>query len=189
MFQEILTPLAASLLLAHLLADFPLQLDSINRWKMKGPLGLLPHIAIYTAVTALILRNPLSCWPMVLNLTLSHFIIDFVKTKAEGDAQSPLLFILDQVMHVLSVIVLATWGSAHWGSDWSALPVEIVYPALLYACLLGVMVFLWVWANRQTIYHARPQHHLIWMQGRLLRLSQQAGMPLVLLIVSFRFFA
>jgi hypothetical protein len=189
MLQEILTPLAASLVLAHLLADFPLQLDSINRWKMKAPLGLLPHIAIYTAVTALTLRNPLYCWPMVAGLTLSHFIIDLAKTKAEGDTQSPLLFLVDQVMHVLSVLLLAAWGSAHWGSAWSALPAEIIYPALLYASLLGAMVFLWVWANRQTICHTRPQHHLIWMQRRLLRLSQQAGMPLVLLLVSFRFLA
>ena len=58
-----------TLLLAHLVADFPLQTNSIVKMKNEGFKGLGIHVLIHIIVLCLLLiKEPLSqYWPMILN--------------------------------------------------------------------------------------------------------------------------
>jgi len=59
------------------------------------------------------------------------------------------------------------------------LPGCILYSAVLYAILLSLMVFVWIWVN--TLDDDVVGNHRIawWIQRRMLVLSQKAGLVLV----------
>lgn len=61
-----------TLLLSHLVADFPLQFDSIIRMKNRGQLGLILHSAIHVAAAAWLLNEPFAQWPILVSLGLIH---------------------------------------------------------------------------------------------------------------------
>ncbi|MBV7338501.1 DUF3307 domain-containing protein [Chloroflexi bacterium TSY] len=71
----------ATLLLAHLLADFPLQTNAVARLKMKGGWGLAPHILIHVAVLALLLQDPIRQGTLLLVLGCTHWLIDWIKVS------------------------------------------------------------------------------------------------------------
>ena len=95
------------LLLGHLLADFPFQTPAILRWKFRGGIYLLPHIAVHTAVMALLIENPLQQWPLITIIIVSHFIIDWFKVAQGCRMKEGYSFILDQSAHIL-ILWLAT---------------------------------------------------------------------------------
>lgn len=90
------------LLAGHLAGDFLLQSDGLVRRKRKLPfLGL--HAAIVTLVTALFCG---SVHPLLLGAVfVLHFLIDLVKVRGLGDGLRG--FLLDQGLHLLSLLVLA----------------------------------------------------------------------------------
>ena len=50
--------LFATLLLGHLIADFPLQTDWVVQFKKRHITGLALHASIHVGVTALLIRDP-----------------------------------------------------------------------------------------------------------------------------------
>ena len=54
------------LLLAHLVADFPLQSNKIVRMKNQGNKGLGIHVAVHVVVLLLLIKDPLQYWPAIL---------------------------------------------------------------------------------------------------------------------------
>ena len=56
--------LLATLLLGHLSADFPLQTNWVYRLKNRRWAGVLLHTAIHCVVTAVLLSDSLTHWPM-----------------------------------------------------------------------------------------------------------------------------
>ena len=71
--------LFTTLLLAHLLGDFPLQTDRIFALKLKGGIYLLPHVLVHVVITAILLRDLGEVWPLLLALGIFHFAIDWFK--------------------------------------------------------------------------------------------------------------
>jgi len=96
------------LILAHFIADFPLQSDKIFALKSKYSWGVLPHIFI-SFLTNLIIAFPYidfkNFWFALLFLAVIHFLLDWMKIvfiqKWLGD--SLFTFVLDQVLHLLSI--------------------------------------------------------------------------------------
>ncbi len=96
------------LILAHFIADFPLQSDKIFALKSKYSWGLLPHIFI-SFMTNLVVAFPYvgfkNFWFALLFLATIHFLLDWLKIlltkKLLND--SMFTFLLDQILHIFFI--------------------------------------------------------------------------------------
>ena len=91
-----------SLILGHLIADFPLQTSSIFQWKMRSIRGVAFHSGVHLA-TNLFLFHPFAVqvWPALLVLFFLHILQDQAKDRLGGEnVNTPLPFLLDQLLHV-----------------------------------------------------------------------------------------
>jgi hypothetical protein len=105
-----------SLLLAHVVADFPFQTDAIFRLKTKYSWGVLPHVVICTLMNILALYPYLSTvtvWSAIVVLGLIHTILDRTKISVSEKISRDnfFQFFIDQVLHVLSIWMVALWLS------------------------------------------------------------------------------
>ncbi|MBL7075492.1 DUF3307 domain-containing protein [candidate division KSB1 bacterium] len=99
------------LLLAHLIADFPLQTDFVFRVKSQHPYGVLLHCGIVTGVTAAVCFPYLTLgafWLVLLVKLVSHLIIDksklIITSKYLKD--DIFFFILDQFLHITVILCI-----------------------------------------------------------------------------------
>jgi hypothetical protein len=148
--------LLLAILLAHLLGDFPLQTTSIVQAKSQGSRAYLVHGGIHFLVltlciatfVGLALLGSLRFWIaaglyIVLHLGIDRTKQGLVGTKKSADAAS--VFIVDQVLHVCTIVVLAWfftrpgWTSLRSEFSWSpatgerALEAGVVYVAVVFA--------------------------------------------------------
>ncbi len=88
----------ALLLLAHLLADFPLQTDAmIARKKEPGPMAL--HIGVHFALAFAALGGEVE---IALGLAAAHLLIDLIKVHALPDRLW--VYLADQLAHVATLV-------------------------------------------------------------------------------------
>lgn len=107
--------------LSHLLADFTLQLDIVNRLKRKGPLGMVIHVMTHFVVSVLL------CWPFLWQtwftlgplqvngwgactvMLVLHYIIDEMRVysmKKLHFKDGTVSFITDQLLHVYVLFMI-----------------------------------------------------------------------------------
>ncbi len=129
-----------SLVVGHLLADFPLQTDAVYRLKQKGWKGLLLHSGIHLVVAIALVPGLLSRWGLLLALGASHLVIDAVKPHVRF-ARPSITFLIDQAVHVLSLVVIA-WFAQGLRSSLSPvmlywlLPLTLIPAAIMFISLL-----------------------------------------------------
>ncbi|MBN1583317.1 MAG: DUF3307 domain-containing protein [Anaerolineae bacterium] len=107
------TTMLQAIFFAHLLGDYVFQTDRIAMWKSRSIWGVLVHGGIVTAFTLLCaLPFALDWWPYALLLGTIHTLIDVARTKAgKTDAATTLfLFLLDQALHVLAIVLVVSWS-------------------------------------------------------------------------------
>jgi len=98
------------LVLAHVIADFPLQTDEIYRLKIRGHPGQLLHVLVIFAVSALFVGPFLgipAMWGVLVFIAVSHYIIDCTKLIWNDRIKGPWLFwgfIADQLLHVSTAL-------------------------------------------------------------------------------------
>lgn len=96
------------ILLAHFIGDFLLQPKSWvadkERRKIKSP-KLYLHIAIHGLLVLIVLMD-IKFWPLALALIFAHGIIDILKLYAQKKTNKPHWFLIDQLLHILSIILL-----------------------------------------------------------------------------------
>ena len=102
------------LLLAHVIADFPLQTKQIFKVKMNTEWGVILHtiiVLIFSILFTFPYLENLKVIAMLLIIFLSHTVIDKLKQKYSKKANTPnlKLFLLDQVLH-LSIIAVLTFN-------------------------------------------------------------------------------
>ena len=99
--------LLIKLFLAHLIGDFVFQtkksIKKKEKKKLKSPV-LYAHIAIHFLLLVLLLWD-LSLWPIIVSITLSHFIIDVLKLTFQKKKTKRLWFFLDQLLHITVIFV------------------------------------------------------------------------------------
>lgn len=98
------------LLLAHLIGDFFLQPNSWVREKEIEKLHspkLYLHVLIHIALLFLLVWD-LNQWPVILIIGVSHLVIDALKLKLQTTNTKRLFFFLDQLLHIL-VILIVYW--------------------------------------------------------------------------------
>lgn len=144
------TNLLLRLILAHLLTDFPLQVDWVYRMKKDYAWGVIPHAAIFFAV-AFPLTWPLSAepatWITLLAVTVFHLLIDKIKVDLVNPVSKTfafLYFLFDQFVHIASMALVAWIITASLGYE---LPTDTRYllplgvPGLW--ILIGFVILVW----------------------------------------------
>jgi len=98
------------LLCAHLLGDYYLQTKTLANKKEEKYSGILEHSLIYAVVfmgVLLIIETP---WWLLAIAAGSHWVIDSVKwLLRKKSIQKPTLFIIDQILHLLTLLLLASF--------------------------------------------------------------------------------
>jgi hypothetical protein len=95
-----------ALLLAHALADFPLQSDALAQAKQdRSPRALALHALIVMATATLVIA-PTQAEALIplAALTLAHILIDIAKTYAPNTLAS---FLVDQAAHIGTLVAIA----------------------------------------------------------------------------------
>jgi hypothetical protein len=93
------------LLLAHLIADFPLQTEAVFAVKKEKDWGVLLHATLF-GLTAIVLAGPFmrsgAVWASLFFLWLSHIVIDRAKLSlvASGHKDHLAFFLVDQALHI-----------------------------------------------------------------------------------------
>lgn len=168
-----------TLLLGHLLADFPLQTNWLVHMKQKSRWGVTAHVLIHVGVTALLLKNPSQHAALLASLGAAHWVIDTIKMRSET-VSNLRGFVLDQAAHLgcLSVAT-AIVTQLPVASPEGVLTLNLLFTANLFALIVSSMVMLWVWACCTGAETLLPQRLVRWTQRQMLTVSQRAGIVLV----------
>jgi len=114
------------LLLAHLLADYPLQPNALVAVKSR-PAGLAVHLGIHLIVT-LVLIWPAAgmMWPGLLMLIVFHGWLDRTKIRSSArlGLSEPAAYLLDQALHLAS-LGLAAWFFSSVSERVAAMPLAV----------------------------------------------------------------
>lgn len=98
------------LILAHFIGDFILQpkswVEEKEKFKAKSN-KLYLHILIHGLLVLLILWD-FNYWLLALLLMVLHGIIDVIKLYAQKESSKSNWFLIDQVLHIISIVIL--WG-------------------------------------------------------------------------------
>jgi len=181
---ETMMQLLFTLILAHLFADFPLQSNALARLKKYHLTGVLLHVAIYMAVTALLLENLLVYWPLVAGLGAVHFLIDGAKMRFAQGKDGPLAFLIDQSLHLVSMVAAAYLAQQLWTpAPQGILPCNWLHLVLLAACIPAAMVYFWVWTDSSGRVHLHHSRWLRWIHQRVLLVEQRFGLVLVGVVI------
>ncbi len=163
-----------TLLLAHLIGDFPLQTPWVYRWKVRAVWGLFLHAALHVLMGVLLVQGGGQYWRLWLILGILHFTVDWYKLRLtfrpawKG-------FLLDQGVHLGILALLAQLQpDLH-----SLLPLSQLRPLLAYALLPVALMFGWVYASDREHGEADVWH---WMRNTFVRYSQISGYVLVLAV-------
>ena len=98
--------LTLKLVIAHIIGDFVLQPDSWvkdKKDKKHKSKFLYFHGLIHFITLLVLLEFDWSYWPYLILIVFSHLIIDITKLHLEGIINSKLLFIVDQIVHIVII--------------------------------------------------------------------------------------
>lgn len=170
------------MILAHLLADFPLQTNLLYQLKRSTTAGLWLHSSLH-AVTAFLLTGlRWDLWYVWLFLLVSHALTDWAKLNSKIKKQW-VGFLVDQAVHILVMVVITLWQPTLT----SLLPPLLLYLAFLLAWIPAILMFLWVYADEVVDEVAQagsqPPGWALWMQANLLQTSRVAGYPGILVAI------
>ena len=128
------------LLLAHLIGDFVLQ---PSRWvahkslhKIKSRF-LYYHILIHAIVLIIVLGFQFKYWLGIILIIVSHFTIDVIKIYIQKNHNSRLVFIADQILHIIMLLAVA---QIYFPFSVSDLPINPNRPLFLTTSLILVTI-------------------------------------------------
>ena len=170
------------LLLAHFLADYPLQ----PRWLLAAKQrlwGLLLHVTIHF-LTALLLVGDVR-WkllPPLVSLALVHFVIDLTKYRlaVTRPAWVRLPYLIDQLLHVVTILGTAGWIAATLAPASAPAP----EPWMIY--LLGYLLATHVWfvTERMLTWHDKAYQQIL-ESSLVPRMLSRAVMLTALFLLGF----
>ena len=173
-----------TLLLAHLVADYPLQSNWLIRVK-RTPWGLALHVAIHLVVMSVLVWPILpQVWRVVAAIGVFHFALDAGKNAltARRPQWHVSSYLTDQALHVTSLWLAAAWVSRHLAAV--APPLQPNLAILLSGYLFAT--YIWfiserIFAHRDEIYQEEIHRFaLVRMgaRGLLLTVFLLAGRPM-----------
>lgn len=155
------------LLLAHLIADYPLQSDWMVQAKKSLP-GLTLHVAVHLWALLIILNVCLPfAWratlPTVLAVVILHFGIDAWKNMFNRRWPRWVIggYLQDQTLHVASLLLVAH-GEAYWSGG---SPFAVNTPWVIYLCGFILVTYAWFVTERVLAY--RDPAYQQWINAQL----------------------
>lgn len=146
-----------SLLLAHFIADYPLQPNWIVRNKTRL-WALLLHVSIHLVVMlAIVGAARAQVWPYLLALAVIHFWIDVGKNTIYRLRPKWVVgpYLVDQACHYLSIGLVSAWILGHIPAP--ALPFSPMAAILV----TGFLLVTYVWSITERILaHSQPDYRL-----------------------------
>lgn len=141
-----------TLLLAHLLADYPLQTDQMVIAKKHLP-GLLLHVGIHWVVMMLLFLPVIwITWPYILIVTILHFFIDAFKNFLARERPQWVIgsYIFDQTLHMSSLVLVTGWMGKT-----TKLPIwPVISPWVIYAIGALLSTYIWFVSERILVYRS-----------------------------------
>lgn len=158
------------LFLAHLIADYPLQTETMVRVK-KELAGLAFHVALHLVTMLILLFGLLGTeltpviWG-VLAVSLSHFGIDFWKSVCSKRWPTWIIggYLQDQALHLVSIVAVAYWLA--WANEESSFAVTLAakLPWIVHACGFILVTHAWFITERILFYRDREYRQWVSMQ-------------------------
>lgn len=145
--------LLLNLYLGHLLGDFAFQPGWLVAAKRDHATGLLLHIGIIGACTALLLGSQIIDYLGVVSLAMAaHLGIEVltIRLRASGGLSGLSVFAIDQGLHITSLVALV-WAGSRIGDIESVttLGLEVGTPVLAMACALLAVTFMGAIINHE----------------------------------------
>ncbi len=99
-------------LAGHMVGDFALQTGRIAEMKRVGWQGLVIHVGLIAAATALFTAGLPRWIPVIIFITVTHLLIDSARTFLipELPRMNTLYFCVDQCMHLLVMVGVSMWA-------------------------------------------------------------------------------
>jgi len=156
--------LFAHLILAHLVGDFLLQPSSLVLWKMRSKIGVLVHCSVHFFVNIVVLIPVLSQKPLdilLISLFISsiHFFIDLSKISYDlKHDNKPTSFVIDQILHVLSLILTFVVYERYFGPyvDFTKVSSDKIIYNISFIIFLCMTIFV---TSVVDIYQYQKQSH------------------------------
>lgn len=170
--------LFASLLLAHLVADFPLQTNTIFRLKAESSFGIGLHVFIHVLVMICVIEPSLHMCGLLASIAVLHFGCDWLKVQYT-DPNDIISFCVDQLGHV----AILTAGCQVFAMAQSRLSLRFTLPALIYVAIPAAVVLMFVLGNDLKGRGLRCPRVVEWSRLNGLALSHNFAGPVVVYLV------
>lgn len=156
--------LTIKLLIAHILGDFVLQPDSwvaSKKEKRHKSKFLYFHGLVLLGSLLVILQFDLSYWPYILLIVISHLFIDLIKLDLEGKIKPTLLFVSDQIIHLI-VIALVVYLKTPFKIDFDELysPKYLLFILALLSVTFVASIVMKVIMSRWVLEEDKPEDSL-----------------------------
>jgi hypothetical protein len=142
----------SKLLLAHLLGDFILQKKSWVEEKEKKKhrsFKLFLH-SVFHGVIALIFIGQFEFWTYALFIAVSHWLIDYMKIIFQKENTRTKWFIIDQLLHVLVIIIVAlAWTGnlgnieLYWNDSYWIYITAIIFITIPSSIIIRILISEW----------------------------------------------
>ncbi len=173
-------------MLAHVIADYPLQTDWIVRSKHRVPV-LLIHVGMHLGVMSII-TCPIvvRIWPFLLAVTVLHFSIDYAKIHVSRFFSKRVvgLYLMDQCLHGATIAVVAYWIEEHIYVEEVLLFNEKL---ALYGIGYLLVSHVWFVTERVCAYNNKPYQAAI-NRHAISRMTVRVGLLTMLLFYSHGWF-
>lgn len=172
-----------TLLLCHLIADYPLQTDAMVQAKKRLP-GLTLHVGVHlVTMLVIVLGIAGAAWraalPAVLAVTVFHFGIDTWKNVLSKLRPGWVIggYLQDQVLHMASLFLAASWFIPAEQGPIFAIPVSWI----IYASGYVLVTHAWFVTERVLSYRNKAYQQHVYAQ-RWPRMASRAVLLTLLLL-------
>lgn len=138
-----------NLILAHLLADFPLQTMSLFELKKRSIKGVILHSGICVLLVIILVPSLLLVPQSLLLFFVSHTLFDWLKIKITNKYPSLdniIFFLIDQVFHIVIILIVANLWPRE--SIYSILQVKY----LSFYCTIGPASMIFLFYFKKVFY-------------------------------------
>ncbi len=126
--------------MAHLVGDFLLQPSSLVK-KKKYSIWMMALHSLINGATAYLILTSWRAWLVPLVISLSHFLVDFTKSRFKKD--SLWLFLADQTLHLTIILLLVVFYLLPNSilSYWFKMQPEVALPVMVILSSLILLTF------------------------------------------------
>ncbi len=134
------------MLSSHLLGDFYFQSEKLAKNKERSCCFLFKHSVFYACamIVPLLLIQEETILIYTIGLALSHLLIDYIKSKLSDKISETALFISDQAIHILAILIAVTLFTQNGNSITLVTPFQDLLHTLNISNTLMLKILQWL---------------------------------------------